>query len=60
MIFAALATDIATGHRLFMNDTLSPGVGGIGFMISPRSSYKLFTSEFFTTRIEKLVYDIIN
>ena len=49
----ALVTDmdIPTGYRLFMNDTHSPGVGGIGFVISPRCSYKLISSEFFSTRI---------
>ena len=41
-----------------MNDTHSPGVGGIGFVISPRCSYKLISSEFFSTRIGKLVFDI--
>ena len=56
----ALVTDIniPTGYRLFMNDAHSPGVGGIGFVISPRCSYKLISSEFFSTRIGKLVYDI--
>ena len=49
----ALVTDlnIHTGYRLFMNDTHSPGVGGIGFVISPRCSYWLISSEFFFTRI---------
>ena len=34
----AQVTDIIipNGYRLFMNDTHSPGVGGIGFVISPR------------------------
>ena len=50
--------DIPTGYRLFMNDTHSPGVGGIGFVISPRCSYKLISSEFFSTVIAKLVFDI--
>ena len=56
----AHATDIniPTGYCLFMNDTHSAGVGGIGFVISPRSSYKLIYSELFTTRIGKLVFDI--
>ena len=56
----ALVTDIniPTGYRLFMNDTHSPGIGGIGFVISPRCSYKLISSEFFSTRIGKLVFDI--
>ena len=56
----ALVTDIniPTGYRLFMNDTHSPGVGGIGFVISPRCSYKLISTEFFSTRIGKLVFDI--
>ena len=56
----ALLTDIniPTGYDLFMNDTHSPGVGGIGFVISPRYSYKLISSEFFSTRIGKLVFDI--
>ena len=56
----ALATDmnIPTGYRLFMNDTHSPDVGGIGFVISPRCSYRLISSEFFTTRIGRLVFDI--
>ena len=56
----ALETDIniPTGYRLFMNDTHSPGVGGIGFVISPRCSYKLISSEFFSTRIGKLVIDV--
>ena len=55
----ALVTDIniPTGYRLFMNDTHSTGVGGIGFVISPRCSYKLISSEFFSTRIGKLVFD---
>ena len=55
-----LVTDIniPTGYRLFMNGTHSPGVGGIGFGISPQCSYKLISSEFFTTRIVKLVFDI--
>ena len=37
----ALVTDIniPTGYRLFMNDTHSPGVTGIGFVISPQCSY---------------------
>ena len=37
LIFAALATDIciAIGYRLFMNDTHSPSVSGICFVISP-------------------------
>ena len=50
--------NIPTGYRLFMNDTHSPGVGGIGFVISPRCSYKLISSEFFSTRIGKLLFDI--
>ena len=56
----ALVTDIniPTGYRLFMNDTHSTGIGGIGFVISPRCSYKLISSEFFSTRIGKLVFDI--
>ena len=56
----ALVTDIniPTGYRLFMNDTHLPGIGGIGFVISPRCSYKLISSEFFSTRIGKLVLDI--
>ena len=56
----ALVTDIniPTGYRLLMDDTHSPGVGGIGFVISPRCSYKLIYSEFFSTRIGKLVFDI--
>ena len=56
----ALVTDIniPTGYRLFMNDTHSPGVCGIGFVISPRCSYKLISSEFLSTRILKLVFDI--
>ena len=56
----ALATDIniPTGYRFFMNVTHSTGVGGIGFVISPRCSYKLISSELFTTRIGKLVFDI--
>ena len=56
----ALVTDIniPTGYRLFMNDTHSPGIGGIGFVISPRCSYKLISSELFPTRIGKLVFDI--
>ena len=56
----ALVTDIniPTGYRLFMNDTHSPGVGGIGFVISPRCSYKLNSSEFFSTRIGKHMFDI--
>ena len=41
-----------------MNDTHSPGVGGIGFVISPRCSYKLISTEFSSTRIGKLVFDI--
>ena len=41
-----------------MNDTHSPGDGGIGFAISPRCSYKLISSEFFTTGIGKHVFDI--
>ena len=41
-----------------MNDTHSPGVGGIGFVISPRCSYKLISSEFFSTRNGKLVFDV--
>ena len=52
------ATNIPTGYRLFMNDTHLPGVGGIGFVISPRCSYKLISSEFFSTRIGKYVFDI--
>ena len=37
----ALVADIniPTGYCLFMNDTHSPGEGGIGFVISPRCSY---------------------
>ena len=56
----AVVTDIniPTGYRLFMNDTHSPGVGGIGFVISPRCSYELISSEFFSTRIGKLVFDV--
>ena len=56
----ALVTDISipTGYRHFMNDTHSPGVGAIGFVISPRCSYKLISSEFLSTRIWKLVIDI--
>ena len=56
----ALVTNIniLTGYRLFMNDTHSPGVGGMGFVISSRCSYKLISSEFFSTRIGKLVFDI--
>ena len=52
----ALVTDIEipTRYRLFMNDAHSPGVGGIGFVISPRCSYKLISSEFFSTRIGNL------
>ena len=57
----ALVTDIniPTGYRLFMNDTHSPGVGGIGFVIYPRCSYRHIFSEFFSTRIGKLVFDVI-
>ena len=57
----ALVTDmnIPTGYRLIMNDTHSLGVGGIGFVISPRCFYKLISSEYFSTRIGKLVFDII-
>ena len=53
-----VTSHLPTGYRLFMNDTHSPGVGGIGFVISPRCSYKLISSEFFSTRIGKLVFDI--
>ena len=41
-----------------MNDTHSPGVGGICSLISPRCSYKLISSEVFSTRIGKLVFDV--
>ena len=41
-----------------MNDTNSPGVIGIGFVISSRCSYKLISPEFFSTRIGKLVLNI--
>ena len=41
--------NIPIGYCLFMNDTHSPGIGGIGFVISPRCSYKLISSEFFST-----------
>ena len=41
-----------------MNDTHSPNVGGIGFVISSRCSYKIFSSEFITTMIGKLVFGI--
>ena len=56
----ALVTDIniPTGYHLSMNDTHSPGVGGIDFVISPRCSYKLISLEFFSTRIGRLVFDI--
>ena len=56
----ALVTDIdiPTGYRLFMNDTHSHGIGGNDLVISPRCSYKLISSEFFSTRIEKLVFHV--
>ena len=40
-----LATDIniPTGYRLSMNDTHSPCVGGIGFVISLQCSHKLIS-----------------
>ena len=46
----ALATflQIPAGYRLFMNEIHLPGVGGIGFVIPPRCSYALISSEFFT------------
>ena len=42
----ALATDMSIhiDYRLSMNDTHSPGVGGIGFVIFPRCSYRLISS----------------
>ena len=49
---------IPTGYRFFMNDTHSPGIGGIGIVISPRSFYELISSEFFSTIIGKLVFDV--
>ena len=36
----------------------TPGVDGIGFVISPRCSYKLISSLLFTTRIENRMFDI--
>ena len=48
---------IPTGYSLFMNDTHSPGVGGIGFVISPRCSYDLISPGFVATRIGKVVFD---
>ena len=41
-----------------MSDTHSPGVGGIGLVISPRCSYKLISSKHFATWIGKLVFDV--
>ena len=41
-----------------MNDTHSPGVSGIGFVIFPRFSYKFISSKFLATRIGKLGFDI--
>ena len=48
------------GWQFLPNETPSPGVGSIGFFLSPRAVKALLFSSFLSHRIEKIVVDVSN